>query len=184
MTGPMPRAHQDQLHYTAVLPVAWTPRATAEDPLVIARRYRRNLAALALDSAGEERRGERPLDDGAAGDLLRVEAKLNAIMELLATLHEHDLVLPASVPLRFNAFGIEWMAPEPPGADRPIVVRLHLEAVPSLPLELPATTLAPPESGWAAARFEAIKPPLAEAIARMVFREHRRQVADSVGDDK
>ena len=180
MADPKPRAHRDQLHYAAVLPVAWAPRPRDEDPLTVSRRHRRNLAALALDSAG----GERPPDEAGAADLLRLEAKLNAIMELLATLHERDIDLPPAVPLRFNAHGIEWKCDAPPAPELAIVVRLHLEAAPALPLELSATALAPPEPGWAAASFESVKAPLAEAIARMVFREHRRQVADSVGGDK
>ncbi|HKE47032.1 MAG TPA: PilZ domain-containing protein [Rhodanobacteraceae bacterium] len=180
MADPAPRAHRDQLHYSAVLPVAWASRARDEDPLTVSRRHRRNLAALALDSAA----GERPSDETGAAELLRLDAKLNAIMELLATLHERDVELLPAVPLRFNAHGIEWKCDAPPEAASPLVVRIHLEAAPALPLELAATALVLPEPGWAAARFEGVKAPLAEAIARMVFREHRRQVADSAGNDK
>lgn len=174
-------ACRDQLHHAAVLPVEWSARAGAEEAALIARRMRRNHAALAVDAAGDERR-ERASDEGAANvDLQRIDSKLNAIMELFALLLERDLVVPPGVPLRFNAHGIEWRAREAPPAGQPIVVRIHLEACPALPLELAAVAIDPPRAGWAAASFEAIRPPLAEAIAKMVFREHRRQVADSIG---
>jgi hypothetical protein len=178
MSEPEPRACRGELHRAAVLPVAWSPRA-AEDSALVARRQRRNLAALAIDASGDERRGERPPDDlPGAAELARVESKLNAIMELFALVLERELALPHAVPVRFNAFGAEWSAADAPEAGAPILVRVHLEACPALPLEFAATALAPPEDGWAAASFEGLKPALTETIARMVFREHRRQVAD------
>jgi hypothetical protein len=174
-------ACRDQLHHAAVLPVVWTSRPVHEDAASIARRLRRNLAALAVDAAGDERR-ERPSEDGAASaDLQRIDSKLNAIMELFALLLERDLIVPARAPLRFNAHGIEWEASAPPSEGEAILVRIHLEACPVLPLELAAIAIDAQEPGWAAARFEAVRPPLDEAIVKMVFREHRRQVADSIG---
>lgn len=175
------RACGDQLHHAAVLPVAWTARPDGEDAALIARRLRRNLAALAVDAAGDERR-DRPTDDGATNlDLQRIDSKLNAIMELFALLLERDVIVPPRARVHFNAHGIEWQESKAPAAGQPIVVRLHLEACPALPLELAALAIDPPEEGWAAASFEAVRPPLNEAIAKMVFREHRRQVADSIG---
>jgi atypical PilZ domain-containing cyclic di-GMP receptor len=175
------RGCRDQLHHAAVLPVEWEPRAGDEDPALVARRLRRNMAALAVDAAGDERR-ERASEDGAVNvDLQRIDSKLNAIMELFALVLERGLIVPVRVPLRFNAHGIEWQASNAPPSGQPIAVRIHLEACPALPLELAAVAIEPPESGWAAAHFDAIRPPLAEAIAKMVFREHRRQVADSIG---
>jgi len=174
-------AWRDQLHHAAVLPVEWAPRSGTEDPALIARRQRRNLAALAVDAAGDERR-DRPSDDGTANiDLQRIDSKLNAIMELFALLLERDRIVHARVPLRFNAHGIEWQASDAPAAGAAILVRIRLEACPALPLELAAVAIEPPEKGWAAAAFETIRPPLGDAIAKMVFREHRRQVADSIG---
>lgn len=173
-------ACRDQLHHAAVLPVEWTARSASEDAALLARRLRRNLAALAVDAAGDERR-ERPSEDGAANvDLQRIDSKLNAIMELFALLLEKDLAVPARTALRFNAHGIEWETSNPPSGGAAILVRIHLEACPALPLELAAVAIDAPAPGWAAARFEAVRSPLDDAIAKMVFREHRRQVADSI----
>jgi atypical PilZ domain-containing cyclic di-GMP receptor len=181
MSDPSQRACRDQLHRAAVLPVAWTARA-AEDPALVARRQRRNLAALAIDAAGDERRGERPPEEiPGSAELARIESKLNAIMELFALVLERELALPPAAPVRFNAFGAEWSGGEAPSPGTPIVVRIHLEACPALPLEFAATALPASEPGWSAASFEGLKPAVAEAIARMVFREHRRQVADFSG---
>jgi hypothetical protein len=181
MADRSPRACRDQLHYAAILPVEWTSRPDNEDAALTTRRLRRNLAALAIDAAGDERRERAADEPGGNLELQRIDSKLNAIMELFALLLERDLIVPAAAALRFNAHGIEWQTPEAPPAERPILIRIHLESAPALALELAATAIDPPEAGWAAARFEAVRPPLAEAIARMVFREHRRQVADSAG---
>ncbi|MET0230244.1 MAG: PilZ domain-containing protein [Rhodanobacteraceae bacterium] len=181
MIDPGQRACRDELHRAAVLPVAFV-RREAEDAALIARRQRRNLAALAIDAAGDERRGERPPDETpGAAELARVESKLNAIMELFALVLERELALPRATSVRFNAFGAEWAGGESPAAGTPILVRIHLEACSALPLEFAATALEVPEPGWCAASFEGLKPALAEAVARMVFREHRRQVADFSG---
>ncbi len=181
MTDSIQRACRDQLHRAAVLPVASVPRE-AEDSALIARRQRRNLAALAIDAAGDERRGERPPDETpGAAELARLESKLNAIMELFALVLERELAPPSAIPVRFNAFGAEWSGGAAYSAGTPILVRIHLEACPALPLEFAATALEAPEPGWSAASFEGLKPALGEAMARMVFREHRRQVADFSG---
>ena len=178
-------AYHDHLRHEAVLPFAWTPRDPAESSLVLARRHRRNVAALALDSAGDERRPERSPDEPAlAPELARIETKLNVVMELFASIVERDLVLPSPTPVRFNAWGVEWSAPDAPAIDRPILIRLHLETCPALPLELAATALSGADNGWAIALFDALRAPLPEAIEKLVFREHRRQVADSIGDER
>jgi hypothetical protein len=175
------RACRDQLHHAACLPLEWSARPAEEDSALIQRRLRRNLAALAVDAAGDERRERACEDVPANSDLQRIDSKLNAIMELFALVLERELIVPPAVPLRFNAHGIEWRTSAAPARGEPIAIRIHLEACPALPLELAAVAIEAPEPGWAAASFEAIRPPLAEAIAKMVFREHRRQVAGSSG---
>lgn len=182
MAGHDVRAYRDHLRHSAVLPLSWTRRDGVENPLVLARRHRRNVAALALDAAGDERRGERPLDDsGVATDLQRIDTKLNAVMELFSILIERELVLPASVPVRFNAHGIEWQGADAPPPELPILIRIHLDACPGLPLELAATVLSGLDIGWSMAVLDGLRAPLPDAIEKMVFREHRRQLADSIG---
>jgi hypothetical protein len=185
MAAADPRAYRDHLRHATVLAFAWTMRDSAESPLVLARRHRRNVAALALDSAADERRAERPVEEiGSAAELQRIETKLNAVIELFAALVERDLVLPPLFPVRFNAHGIEWKTDRIPVADTPILVRIHLDSFPAMPLELAAITLSSLDTGWAAALFEPLRFPLAETIEKTVFREHRRQLADSIGTER
>lgn len=175
------QAYRDHLRYATVLPVHWQVRDAAESTLVKTRRHRRNVAALAIDAASDERRAD---DAASSPEIVRIETKLNAVIELFATLIERDLVLPPSTTLRLNAHGIEWKTAEAPTPDLDILVRVHLDACPALPLELAARTVSPLEEGWAAAGFDALKTPLPETIEKLVFREHRRQLADSIGADK
>ena len=174
-------AYQTHLRHAAALPFIWLPREGAESALVVARRHRRNIGALAMDSVGDDRRAERLAEEVPGSvELQRIETKLNAMIELFSTLLERDLELPPIASIRFNAHGVEWETSESPAAHRPILVRIHLDACPALPLELAATTAPALESGWAAAVFVELRSPLPELLERVVFREHRRQLADSI----
>jgi hypothetical protein len=174
-------AYQDHLRHAARLPMTWVQRETCTTALASARRHRRNLGALALDSVGDERRAERVAEEsGIALDLQRVESKLNAVIELFAIVLERDLDLPEVVEMRFNAHGIEWRTSTPPSPRESILVRIHLDACPALPLELDAVALAPLENAWAAAVFVDLRSPVPELMERLVFREHRRRLAESI----
>jgi len=173
--------YQDHLRQVALLPMTWTSRAIDASALASARRHRRNLGALALDSVGDERRAERVVEEsGVALDLQRVESKLNAVIELFAVLLEKDLDLPEAVEMRFNAYGIEWRTSAPPSPREAIRVRIHLDSCPALPLELDAVAVEPLENAWAAAVFVDLRSPVPELMERLVFREHRRRLAESI----
>jgi hypothetical protein len=185
MTQAAVLAYQNHLRHATALPFAWAPRERVENPLAVARRQRRNIGALAMDSAGDERRTERAADETGAGiELQRIETKLNAVIELFATLLERDLELPAITPIRFNAHGVEWQTRDPLPAEQPLLVRIHLEACPALPIELAAIPVPALEPGWAAAVFSDLRAPMPELLERLVFREHRRQLADSIETKK
>lgn len=182
MTASDAQAYRNHLRHEADLPFHCSARTEPESAFAIARRHRRNLAALALDGGGDERRAERADDAANAGELARIEAKLNAVIELFATLAAATVALPGSRPLRFNAHGVEWQGGEVPAPGTPVLIRLHLEASPVLPLELAARVAEPLEAGWSLALFEPLKAPLPDLIGKIVFREHRRQLADSTGN--
>jgi len=184
MTASDAQAYRNHLRHEADLPFLCSVRAEAESAFAIARRHRRNLAALALDGGGDERRVERADDGANTGELARIEAKLNAVIELFASIAGAAVECPPSRPLRFNAYGVEWQGGEALAPGTPVLIRLHLETSPVLPLELTARVDAPLEAGWSLALFEPLKVPLPDLIGKIVFREHRRQLADSTGNQK
>ena len=82
-------------------PLAWpVPDALAQ------RLAERNTAALASVAALEERRAENADDDSPVmQELLRLDAKLNALIDMINRVALPADALPPRQPLRFNAIG-------------------------------------------------------------------------------
>ncbi|HEX5306506.1 MAG TPA: PilZ domain-containing protein [Dyella sp.] len=140
----------------------------------------RNLSTLATITAIEERRAEGTEEDSPVlQELARLDAKLNALVDIVNRLLLPAEALPERVAVRFNAVGAVLPAALLAAAGEAICLRIHLEACPSLPLELPARVLRRFDDGLAFAAFEPLGDALADAIERFVFRQHRRKVAES-----
>src|SRR3546814_4109252 len=58
-----------------------------------------------------------------------------------------------------------------------VSVFIHLDACRAMPLELPAQVLALPDQTRLLLAFQDIGPAIEEALDRLVFRYHRRQIA-------
>jgi hypothetical protein len=143
-----------------------------------ARLVERNLATLASVAALEDRRAEGDDDNPVMQELARLDAKLNALVDIVSRAILPVGGLPSRQPVRFNAIGILLPAVLlPPGED--VCVRLHLDACPGLPLVLPAKVERRLDDGHAFLAFQPTSDVLAEALERLVFRHHRRRVAEA-----
>ncbi len=139
----------------------------------------RNVHALATIAALEERRTEGVDDDNPLlQEMVRLDAKLTALIDIVNRL----LVPPEDVPprqsVRFNAAGAVLPAVLLPIGDH-VLLRLHPDVCPSLPLELPAKVLRRLDDGLAFVAFENLGEGTCEALERLVFRLHRRKVAET-----
>ena len=124
-----------------------------------------------------------PLDDAdpPAADpaLSRIEAKLDLLLDLLSNRRERDSAAPR--PLRWSRRGASVELDSAP-VDGSLGV-LRIDGAPGLPLplELPVRVLASEPLGAGAARvwlaFEHELPALGAALERLLFRQHRRQIA-------
>ncbi|MGA0586402.1 PilZ domain-containing protein [Dyella sp. KRB-257] len=163
------------------LRVAVLPRDAASTPL--AQLAERNASALAGIAATEERRAEGAEEDSPVlQELARLDAKLNALVDIVNRLLLPASALPERVPVRFNAVGALLPAALLPVAGAPgqaISLRIHLDACPGLPLELPARVSRRFDDGLAFVVFEPLGEAAADAIERFVFRHHRRKVAEA-----
>ncbi|NII09199.1 PilZ domain-containing protein [Oleiagrimonas sp. C23AA] len=132
---------------------------------------------LATLEAMEERRG---LDDDSAiaHELARMDAKLNVLMELLNRALMPESKLPERQHLRFNAFGLSG-AVSLPDQGSTVRVRLHFDGCRAMPLELFGQVASGTPAPFIA--FHGVGETLREAIERMVFRHHRRLIADRRG---
>lgn len=155
------------------------PLARLPDDAALAQQAERNLSTLASIAAIEERPVDSADDDNPVmQELARLDAKLNALVDILNRQLAPAGALPARQRLQFNASG----ALLPPGlapAGDAAVLRMHFDACPSLPLELPGRLARRFDDGSAFLAFALAGDLLAGALERQVFRLHRRRVAET-----
>jgi hypothetical protein len=164
---------EELLHITAE-PLAW--------PLAPARSLslsERNGNALAAIAALEERRVEAAEDDNPlVQEMRRMDAKLTALVDIVNRLLTPADALPGRRLVRFNARGA--VIPTelvPPG--EALLLSLRFDHCRSLPLELAAEPDRALNDGRTFVAFTALNDAQGDAIERLVFRHHRRKVADA-----
>lgn len=151
-----------------------------EGASTLAQLGERNLSTLASIAAIEERRADGADDDSPVlQELARLDAKLNALVDIVNRLLVPASTLPGRVHVRFNAIGALVPATLLPVATGAVCMRIHLDACPSLPLELPARVQRRLDDGLAFLALEPLGDAAADAIERFVFRHHRRKVAEA-----
>lgn len=177
------QAFSERVCIDAPLRVAVTAEARADDRAGLAER---NLAALQNLAALEERRtdgGGSDDDSPVLQELARLDAKLNALVDIVNRLLLPADALPPRQPVRVNAVGVVLPAALLPvatgDAAAACLVTLHFDACPSLPLVLPAQVRRRFDDGRAFVVFEPPGDALQDALERLVFRHHRRRIAES-----
>lgn len=149
----------------------------APDERALAGYAERNLSALTFMEVFETRRAE-PADeeDPLALEIARMDAKLNALIQIINRMLVPDATTRDRVALRFNAVGAVLGAASVPRSDY-VILRIRLDACPSLPLELPAQVAQRFADENVFLPFLGVTEGLREGLERMVFRHHRRRVA-------
>jgi hypothetical protein len=159
-----------------VTAVGWLPRATADGAAGAGNEH---LLRLLLFS--DEWRPEGDEEKEYATELLRIEAKLDLVLELLATLQPEERSLEICH-ASFSAAGVHWRpeAGEVPETGAPVWILLRPDQRLPRPLQLPAVVTEKKwkEGAWkVSAAFEMLDEPLQALWERYIFRQHRRQVA-------
>lgn len=138
----------------------------------------RNAHALATMAALEERRAEGIDEDNPLlQEMVRLDAKLTALVDIVNRLLLPPENLPPRQSVRFNTAGAVLPAALLPVGDA-VLLRLHPDVCPSLPLELPARVTRRFDDGLAFVAFANLSESTCDALERLVFRLHRRKVAD------
>jgi hypothetical protein len=143
-----------------------------------ARLAERNLNTLSAIAALEERYAETDDDSPLMLEIQRMDAKLTALVDIVNHLLVPASVLPPRQTLRFNAIGAVLPAALVPPGDS-LIVRLRFDVCRSLPLELAARVERRLDDGQVFVVFAAPGDVLGDAIERLVFRHHRRKVAET-----
>lgn len=170
----------NELAYADQLAVAFRPLEAPLDPAVEASLVERNLRLLQACAALEEHgQIEKPDEDSPhAADIMRIDLKINLLLDLVGHVVARSQSRPAAVPVRFNTHGIVWTqtAPAPQAGTRGIV-EIHLRDALVEPLALPGVVAEGSADGHVHVRFEGLHETVADHIERLVFRRHRRQIA-------
>lgn len=155
-------------------PLAWPP-----SPAQLQQLADRNANVLAAIAALEERRADGGEDDSPLmQEILRMDAKLNVLVEIVNNLLVPGGTLPPRQLLRFNAIGAVLPASLAP-AGGGLLLRIRFDLCRSLPLELAAQVERQFDDGRVFVVFAPLGDALGDAIERLVFRHHRRKVAGS-----
>lgn len=137
----------------------------------------RNNATLATITALEERRSDNPDDDSpVVQELVRLDAKLTALVDIVNRLVLPDNQLPPRHPIRLNALGAVVPTTLAP-TDGGWLLRLRFDVCRSVPLELPGYTVRRFDDGHVFLAFQMLGESVAASLERLVFRQHRRKVA-------
>lgn len=164
---------EENLHVDSE-PLAWPPPASRQ-----LRMVERNVTALTAIAALEERPLETADDDNLVmQEMLRMDAKLTALVDIVNQLLVPAAVLPPRQLICFNMVGAVLpgtLAPD----DGAIVLRPRFDACPGLALELAAQVERRFPDGRVFVAFALLGDALSDAIGRLVFRHHRRKVAEA-----
>ncbi|HEX4024347.1 MAG TPA: PilZ domain-containing protein [Steroidobacteraceae bacterium] len=170
----------NELAYHDVLPVQWCSREYPLNRFELVGLEESNLLLLQACVALEEKPIRDHGEDAGplAGELARLDFKLNLVLQLLGRLVLKERMPPGTT-IRFNAQGASWTAVGvvPATGDRG-VLRIHLHGSLPQPLEL-VSIISGVDGALVKARFEDLPDPVAELIQRLAFLRHRQDVADA-----
>ena len=169
----------DKLADEDLLPVRWNPLSGRVGDVQAQHLADRNLRVLqACDALEEHGQLEKAVDESPhSADLMRLDFKLNLLLELAGQLLAQSQPRVRPVPIRFNAMGATWQSGETLSNGTFGILEITLRDVVVQPLNLPAEVVAGATSGDTRVRFLSLGEAVADHIEKLVFRRHRRKIA-------
>jgi hypothetical protein len=169
----------NELAYEDLLPVAFKPLARPLDLPAIAALTDRNVRMLQVCAVLEDHGAVEKKDESSphAADILRLEVKVNLLLDLVGQLLATQLPRPAATPVRFNAQGALWKASEAPRPGQQGLLEIWLRDSLPRPLTLPANVTHVAADGHVKVTFVPPGEATADLLEKLAFRRHRRQVA-------
>jgi len=169
----------EELAYQDVLPVSWRPVAGTIEPALAGNYAERNVRLLQACAAIEEHSTSEKQDE-THPDIVRLDFKVNLLLDLVGQILVSNRPRPAAIPVRFNALGAVWRAAAPlPEAGNQGVCEIYLRDFLAEPLRLIGRITNVTPDGNVKARFAPVGETVADLIEKLTFRRHRRQVAES-----
>ncbi len=170
----------EKLAYEDLLPVRWVPHDKQIDEMTAGNLAERNVRVLqACDALEEYGLTEKDDESPHSADLMRLDFKLNLLLDLASQLLAQSHTRVGSLPIRFNSMGASWKTDSPPAIGTHGILELGIRDVVVQPLNLPAQIVAATNTGETCARFTLLGEVVADHIEKLVFRRHRRKIADA-----
>jgi len=164
-----------------VLPLSWQEANAPLGDLQLAYLNESNESVLRVISLLEEHRPE-GVDEhgGISAELVRLDNKINMLLDLVNRLLQFHINLPPAVPVTLTIGNMEWRSKEAPPAGSLITVQLYLHASYPIPLRLPASVQAVEDrDGEKCVQvvLAGLSGPVSDRLEKLLFRHHRRAVA-------
>lgn len=169
----------NELAYEDVLPVGWRPLVRPPDMPAVASLTERNVRTLQVCATIEEQGPVEKAEEKSMNstDLLRLEVKMNLVLELMGQLLAAQQPRPPPTSLRFNALGAVWRSAAPPRVGDQGLLDIYLRECLAQPLTLIANVTHVSVDGNVKATFTPPGEATADLIEKLAFRRHRRHVA-------
>jgi len=172
------------LVHVDTLPLSWQRLGAVPQPGELQRLNASALHVLQAALAWDELPA--PDTEEEAGvptqELLRLETKLNLVLELLSELVQQQGLMPRPVPVRLTAEGIEFETHDRLAPGDRLRLSVYLVAGTPKALTLPAVAQAVERRGdayWVQARFVDLTAAVRDLLEKLLFRFHRRRVAQT-----
>jgi hypothetical protein len=174
----------DSLIYEDQLPLSWETRDENSQSVSFIRVAEHNEYVIrCVNLLGDQIREKSDEDSEAESTLIRLEAKVNLILEMLSNLNRDRSDVPQAAQVRLAATGIEWSSQEqPPAEGAKIWVKLYVDSRVPEAMQLAAQVVKVSDVGHGAtvyARFEEMGEAVQDQLEKMIFRHHRRMVAQA-----
>lgn len=171
----------EELAYEDTVPVRWQPLNTPLSDDAYNRNVDGNLrllqACAALDEQGQTEKADD--DSPHAADILRLEMKMNLLLDLVGRILVANQPRPQPTPIRFNAVGAvfgDTGSALKPGDEG--MLEIYLKDCLVEPLRLLGRVANVAADGQVKIKFRNPGEAIADLIEKLAFRRHRRQVAD------
>ena len=148
--------------------------------------FLRDLSIISLngghDSAGLESGGLREapdLPEALSREVQRLDLKLNLVLDLVSSLVYRQAEIPPVSPVRMSALGLSWSG-DVPAPGQTVFLELYLQRGLPKPLCCYAEVVSGPqeyEASEARVRFIGLCGATRDWLEKLIFRQHRRDVA-------
>jgi hypothetical protein len=167
---------------TLTAPIAWEALAKAPNDDVLDRLERSNGAVLSTLLKGVDL-GAAAIDDETLIEALEpLRVKLDMLVEMVARLFYRDHIMPPPRQIELGLSHILWSQREQLQPDRWLLNKIYFNDLFREPVTLAgrvkSCVAAPHHAGWnISVDLAAMAEDVSESFARLVFLEHRRQLA-------